>query len=217
MKANRVRVLLVDDHAVVRAGVRALLQDSGDIEIIGEAADGAAAVELAREHRPDVVIIDIAMPHLNGLEAAARIKEENPAVQVVILSMHDSREYVLQALKAGASAYVMKDSAPVELDLAIAAVRRGDTYLSPAVSKQVIRDYLDTANRQPDTPLTPRQREVLVLIAQGLSTKKAAHQLNVSVKTIETHRTQLMERLGINDIAGLVRYAIRTGLVDVGG
>jgi DNA-binding NarL/FixJ family response regulator len=209
------RILLVDDHAVVRAGVRALLQDSGDIQIIGEAADGAAAVELARAHPPDIVIMDIAMPHLNGLEAAARIKEENPAVQVVILSMHDSREYVLQALKAGASAYVMKDSAPVELDLALAAVRRGDTYLSPAVSKQVIRDYLDSANRQPDTPLTPRQREVLVLIARGVSTKKIAHQLNVSVKTVETHRAQVMERLGINDVAGLVRYAIRTGLVDV--
>jgi DNA-binding NarL/FixJ family response regulator len=214
---ERVRVLLVDDHAVVRAGVRALLQDSSEIEIVGEAADGATAVDLARAHQPDIVIIDIAMPHLNGLEAAARIKAENAAVQIVILSMHDSREYVLHALKAGASAYVMKDSAPVELDLAIAAVRRGDTYLSPAVSKQVIRDYLDTANRQPDTPLTPRQREVLVLIAQGLSTKKVAHQLNVSVKTVETHRAQLMERLGITDIAGLVRYAIRTGLVDLGG
>jgi DNA-binding NarL/FixJ family response regulator len=210
-----VRILLVDDHAVVRAGVRALLQDSGDIEIIGEAADGAAAVELARAHRPDVVIMDIAMPHLNGLEAAARIKEENAAVQVVILSMHNSREYVLQALKAGASAYVMKDSAPVELDLALAAVRRGDNYLSPAVSKQVIGDYLENADRQPDTPLTPRQREVLMLIAQGLSTKKIAHQLNVSVKTVETHRAQIMERLGINDVAGLVRYAIRTGLIDV--
>jgi DNA-binding NarL/FixJ family response regulator len=213
--SERIRILLVDDHAVVRAGVRALLQDSPDIEIIGEAADGAAAVDLAREHRPDVVIMDIAMPHLNGLEAAARIKEDNPAVKLVILSMHDSREYVLQALKAGASAYVMKDSAPVELDLALAAVRRGDTYLSPAVSKQVIRDYLAGANRQPDTPLTPRQREVLVLIAQGMSTKKVAHQLNVSVKTVETHRAQLMERLGISDIAGLVRYAIRTGLVDL--
>jgi DNA-binding NarL/FixJ family response regulator len=215
--SERVRILLVDDHAVVRAGVRALLQDSGDIDIIGEAADGAAAVELARAHRPDVVIMDIAMPHLNGLEAAARIKEENPAIQVVILSMHDSREYVLQALKAGASAYVMKDSAPVELDLALAAVCRGDTYLSPAVSKQVIRDYLDNTNREPDTPLTPRQREVLVLIAQGVSTKKVAHQLNVSVKTVETHRAQVMERLGIKDVAGLVRYAIRTGLVDLGG
>jgi DNA-binding NarL/FixJ family response regulator len=213
--SERIRILLVDDHAVVRAGVRALLQDSPDIEIIGEAADGAAAVDLAREHRPDVVIMDIAMPHLNGLEAAARIKEDNPAVKLVILSMHDSREYVLQALKAGASAYVMKDSAPVELGLALAAVRRDDTYLSPAVSKQVIRDYLDGANRQPDTPLTPRQREVLVLIAQGMSTKKVAHQLNVSVKTVETHRAQLMQRLGISDIAGLVRYAIRTGLVDL--
>jgi DNA-binding NarL/FixJ family response regulator len=209
------RILLVDDHAVVLAGLRALLADL-DAEIVAEASDGRAAVELARLHRPDVVIMDIAMPELNGLEAAALIRHENPAVRVMILSMHDSKEYVLQALKVGASAYLRKDAAAVELGLALAAVRGGGTYLSPSVSKQVIDHYVTGADDKPQMPLTPRQREVLILISEGESTKEIANRLHVSVKTIESHRLQLMGRLGINDVAGLVRYAVRSGLVDAG-
>jgi DNA-binding NarL/FixJ family response regulator len=210
---TRARILLVDDHAIVRAGLRALLADAQDVEVVAEAADGAEAVRLAQEHRPDLVIMDIAMQALNGLEATARIRDNDPRIRVVILSMHNSREYVTQALKAGASAYLLKDAAPLELELALRAVLRGDTYLSPAVSTQVIHDYLGRVTRKTEHPLTPRQREVLVHIAHGHSTKEIAHRLMVSVKTVETHRLQLMERLGINDIAGLVRYAIREGLI----
>jgi len=209
------KILLADDHAVVRAGLRALLEDIEGVSIVGEAEDGPSAIALTRAHSPDVVIMDIAMQPLNGLEATARIKAELPGVKVIILSMHNTKEYVLQALRAGASAYLVKDSAPVELELALAALRRGDTYLSGAVSKQVIEHCLATGDREADNTLTPRQREVLALIARGHSTKEIAHRLSVSVKTIETHRLQLMERLGIKDIAGLVRYAIRVGLVDV--
>lgn len=212
---TRARILLVDDHAIVRAGLRALLGDAPDMEVVAEAADGAQAVTLAQEHRPDIVIMDIAMQALNGLEATARIRERDPRIRIVILSMHNSREYVTQALKAGASAYLLKDAAPLELELALRAVLRGDTYLSPAVSTQVIHDYLGRDAKKTDQPLTPRQREVLLHIAQGHSTKEIAHRLLVSVKTVETHRMQLMERLGINDIPGLVRYAIREGLIGI--
>jgi DNA-binding NarL/FixJ family response regulator len=210
------RILLVDDHAVVLAGLRALLADIEDVQIVAEARNGRVAVELARLHRPDVVIMDIAMPELNGLEAAALIRQENAAVHVMILSMHDSKEYVLQALKAGASAYLRKDAAAAELGVALTAVRGGGTYLSPSVSKQVIDHYVAGGDDKREMPLTPRQREVLILISEGESTKEIAHRLNVSVKTVESHRLQLMERLGINDVAGLVRYAVRSGLVDAG-
>jgi DNA-binding NarL/FixJ family response regulator len=210
------RVLLVDDHAIVRAGLRALLQDIEGVEIVAEAADGLTAVALAQQHRPDLVIMDIAMRDLNGLEATALIRRERPDIRVLILSMHNSKEYVLEALSAGACAYLLKDSAPAELGLALDAVRRGDTYLSPPVSKQVIAHYLASKEEKTAPALTPRQREVLLLIAQGCSTKVIAHRLHVSVKTVETHRTQIMERLGIGDIAGLVRYAIRTGIIDAG-
>jgi DNA-binding NarL/FixJ family response regulator len=208
------RILLVDDHAVVRAGLRALLQDIGGVEIVAEAGDGLAAVAFAQQHSPDLVIMDIAMRGLNGLEATARIRRERPEIRVLILSMHDSKEYVLQALSVGACAYLLKDSAPAELELALQAVRRGDIYLSPPVSKQMIPHYLANKEQKAAPDLTPRQREVLLLIAQGNSTKVIAHRLHVSVKTVETHRTQLMARLGISDIAGLVRYAIRTGMID---
>jgi DNA-binding NarL/FixJ family response regulator len=213
---SALRILLVDDHAVVRAGLRALLQDIQDVEVVAEADDGLAAVTLAQQHRPDLVIMDIAMRGLNGLEATARIKQANPGIRVLILSMHNSKEYVVQALKAGASAYLLKDSAPLELELALRALRNGDAYLSPAVSTHVIEQCVTDAQPAQESPLTPRQRQVLILIAQGQSTKEIAHRLKVSVKTVETHRLQLMERLGINEIAGLVRYAIRTGLIELG-
>jgi DNA-binding NarL/FixJ family response regulator len=208
------RVLLVDDHALVRAGMRSLLQDLPEVEVVAEAGDGAEALAAAERERPDVVLMDIAMKGMNGLEAAARLRERLPAVKVIILSMHTSEEYVLLALRAGAAAYLIKDSATSELELALKSVMRGETYLSPAISRQVVDGYVQRvgASAGPE-PLTPRQREVLKRVAEGRSTKAIAYELNLSVKTVETHRAQIMERLGIRDVAGLVRYAMRAGLV----
>ena len=208
------RILLVDDHALVRAGMRSLLRDIADVEVVAEASDGAEALAIAERERPDVVLMDIAMKGMNGLEAAARLRERQPEAKIIILSMHTSEEYVLLALRAGAAAYLIKDSATSELELALKCVMRGDTYLSPAISRQVVDGYVQRVGvgAGPD-PLTPRQRDVLKRIAEGRSTKEIAFDLNLSVKTVETHRAQIMERLGIRDVAGLVRYAMRTGLV----
>ncbi len=216
------RVILVDDHTLVRAGVRALLQKIPDIETVAEADDGRQALEKVRDHAPDVVLMDVAMPGLNGLDATLRITKEFPHVRVIMLSMYTNEEYVHQALRAGASGYLLKDAGTTELEVAIQAVVRGDTYLSPAVSRQVVEDYLERVKGgtmpkeeipRPFERLTPRQREVLQLIAEGHSTKEIARILQLGVKTVDTHRTQLMERLDIHDIASLVRYAIRTGMV----
>lgn len=208
------RILLVDDHSLVRAGMRSLLRDIADVEVVAEASDGAEALAAAERERPDVVLMDIAMKGMNGLEAAARLRERQPAAKVIILSMHTSEEYVLLALRAGAAAYLIKDSATSELELALKSVMRGETYLSPAISRQVVDGYVQRVGvgAGPD-PLTPRQREVLKRIAEGRSTKEIAFDLNLSVKTVETHRAQIMERLSIRDVAGLVRYAMRAGIV----
>ncbi len=210
------RVLLADDHALVRAGFRALLQSLPDMEVVAEAGDGREALRLISLHQPDVVLMDIGMPGLNGLDAAARIAEESPQIRVIILSMHATEEYVLRALRAGAAGYLLKDAGTAELELAVRAVVRGETYLSPAVSKHVIAEYVQRVSREPNSfdQLTPRHREILQLIAEGQTTKQIAQTLDLSVKTIETYRTQLMERLDIHDIAGLVRYAIRMGLIS---
>lgn len=208
------RVLLADDHALVRAGIRALLETFPDVSVAAETGDGREAVELAAKG-VNIVLMDIGLPGLNGLEATARIVKEHPQVKVVILSMHANDEYIRQALQAGAAGYLLKDAAPVELDFALRAVAHGDTYLSPAISKRVIEDYLAQAPARADAAaqlLTARQREILQLIAEGRSTKQIAALLGVSVKTVETHRADLMERLGIHDLAGLVRYALREGL-----
>jgi DNA-binding NarL/FixJ family response regulator len=211
-----IRVLLADDHTLVRAGFRRLIQDLAKIEVVAEAENGREALQLVQEHQPDMILLDIAMPGLNGLEVAARVREQFPQVRVLMLSMYLNEEYVWQALRAGASGYLLKDSADSELEIAIRAVAQGETYLSPPVSKQVISDYMTRADSEPHSlsRLTPRQREVLQLIAEGHSTKEIAFLLKVSVKTVETHRTELMERLSIYDVAGLVRYAIRVGLVS---
>lgn len=210
----RLRVLLVDDHALVRAGIRALLQELPDVEVVAEASDGAQALQIAEREQPDVVLMDIAMKGMNGLEAAAKLRERQPGVKVVILSMHTSEEYVLLALRAGAAAYLIKDSATAELGLALNSVMRGETYLSPAISRQVVDGYVQRVGTGAGAdPLTQRQREVLKHIAEGRSTKEIAFELDLSVKTIETHRAQIMERLGIRDVAGLVRYAMRVGIV----
>ena len=209
-----IRVLLVDDHHLVRTGMRSLMQAMSDITVVGESGDGRAALELLTSLQPNIVLMDIAMPELNGLEATSRIAKEFPETRVIILSMHASEEYVLQALRAGASGYLVKNAAPEELELAIRAVARGETYLSPAISRHVVEELLgrSTTSTNPVDALTPRQREILQLIAEGKSTKQIAASLSVSVKTVESHRAQLMERLDIRDVAGLVRFAIRHGV-----
>lgn len=211
-----IRVLIADDHVLVRAGFRALLQSCPGIEVVGETGDGREALQFVEQDPPDVILMDISMPGLNGLEAAAQVGSEHPNVRVIILSMHADEEYVLQALRAGAAGYLLKDSDAAELELAISAVVRGETYLSPQVSKHVIADYLRLVGHESGSheQLTPRQRQVLQLIAEGHTTKDIARILGVSERTAMTHRAQLMERLDIHDIAGLVRYAIRTGLVS---
>ena len=208
------RILLVDDHALVRAGMRSLLREIDGVEVVAEASDGVEALAAAERERPDVVLMDIAMKGMNGLEAAARLRERQPSARIIILSMHTSEKYVLLALRAGAAAYLIKDSATSELELALKCVMRGETYLSPAISRQVVDGYVQRVGvgSGPD-PLTPRQRDVLKRIAEGRSTKEIAFDLNLSVKTVETHRAQIMDRLGIRDVAGLVRYAMRAGLV----
>jgi DNA-binding NarL/FixJ family response regulator len=213
-----IRVLLADDHTLVRAGVRSLLETLHDVVVIAEAADGSEALALIAAHRPDVALLDINMPKLSGLEVAARVTRDVPPTRVIILSMHVDAEYVREAIRAGAGGYLLKDSGTSELETAIRAVARGETYLSPAASTHLVAGYQrheSGAGSAPD-PLTPRQREVLRLIAEGLPTKAIARKLGISAKTVEVHRTQLMDRLDIHEIAGLVRYAIRTGLVGAG-
>jgi DNA-binding NarL/FixJ family response regulator len=220
-----IQVVLADDHALVRAGIRMLLQNIEGIEVIAEADDGHEALRLVEQRQPNVVILDIAMPGLNGLEVAARITKSFPQVRVIMLSMHGNEEYVLQALRAGATGYLLKGARTAELELAVRAVADGETYLSPAASKHVVGDYVQRSlnapapaqsEPRPAERLTPRQREILQLIAEGQTTKEIARTLTLSVKTVEMHRAQLMERLDIHDVAGLVRYAIRTGIVAPG-
>jgi len=213
---SRIRVLLVDDHSLVRAGIRGLLEARPNVEVIGEASDGSEAIELTRAHRPDIVLMDLTMRGKTGLEATAQITREFPDIRVVILSMHNTQDYVDQALRAGASGYLIKDSAPAELDFALSAAMRGDRYLSPRVSRQGVPSAAGQPlpNDDGDIRLTPRQREILPLIAAGHGTKEIAYRLSISAKTVETHRAELMKRLGIHDVPGLVRYAIRTGLIS---
>jgi DNA-binding NarL/FixJ family response regulator len=212
-----IRILLADDHALVRAGLRALIKEMPGIEVVGEAEDGAEALRLIGELHPDVALVDISMPSLNGLEVAARASSNHPRTRVVMLSMHAFEEYVHRALVAGAAGYLLKNADKGELEQALRCVARGQNWLSPSISKSVV-DALVRGEKPAGGPfeiLSPRQREILQLIAEGRSTKEIAQHLDLSVKTVETHRTELMERLGIHGVAGLVRYAIRTGLVQV--
>ena len=211
-------VLLADDHTLVRAGLRALLETLPDVSSVLEASDGREALEVIAAHRPDVVLMDIAMPRLNGLEAAAMVARDYPATRTIVLSMHGAEAHVLQALRAGAAGYLLKDAAAVELPLAIRAVQRGEIYISSAVSRVVVSGYLagvtSEAAAGPLDSLSARQREILQLIAEGRTTKEIAFSLELSVKTVETHRRQLMERLQIFDVPGLVRFALRHGLIS---
>jgi DNA-binding NarL/FixJ family response regulator len=213
------KVLLADDHTIVRAGVRALVAAIPGVEIVGEAGDGQQALALIREKHPDVALVDVSMPGMNGLDLAARVAREAPQTRVAVLSMHGTPAHVAQALRAGVKGYVLKDAAAEELPLLLRAVMRGETYLSSAISRHVVEGFLGRDGTPvPGAPapdnLTPRQREILQLVAEGKSTKDVARLLDLSVKTVEAHRSQIMERLEIHDLAGLVRYAIRTGLVS---
>ena len=204
-------LILADDHALVRAGIRTLLEKLEGIEILAEAGDGRTTLELVQKHLPDVVIMDISMPALNGLETTVRIVRDHPKTKVLILSMHTGEDYVLQALRAGATGYLLKDAATVELGVALMAVRRGETYLSPTISKEVLarhRQMLRDPKADPVKVLTPRMREIVQLIAEGRSTKEIAFLLNLSVKTIETHRAHIKEKLGFKDASEMVRFAI---------
>jgi DNA-binding NarL/FixJ family response regulator len=213
----RTRIVLADDHALVRQGFRALLAGIADFEVVGEAADGREALELIRALAPEVALMDISMPELNGLDATARALRRQPELKVIILSMHAASEYVEAALRAGAAGYLLKDADAGELERAIRAVARGERYLAPPVSHHVIDRFLRGERRDPQrlaADLTPRQREVLQLIAEGRRTREIAERLHLSVKTVETHRAQLMQRLEIFDVAGLTRHALRIGLID---
>ncbi len=210
-----IRILLADDHNLVRSGLKSLLMGMTGVEVVAEATNGREAVDLVGTTNPDVVLMDIGMKELNGIEAATIIAREKPSVRVIILSMHDTQDFVSQALKAGAAGYVLKDAAPLELEFALQAVTRGETYLSPKVSSQVVQSYVRPPEAETGLEaLSPRQREILKAIVSGRTTKQIAYDLGLSIKTIETHRAQIMHRLDIHDVVGLVRFSIRIGLIS---
>ena len=211
------RILLADDHTLVRAGIRALLEKLSGVEVVGEASDGREVLNLIKLHQPDVVLMDISMPGLNGLQALARITRDFPHVRVIILSMHHNDEYVLQALKSGAFGYLLKRAATAELSAALKTVIAGGIYLSREIASQFLKKFpLEqiAGSASPLEQLTPRQREILQLLAEGQNTKAIALILKVSDKTVEYHRAKLMARLNIFDIPGLVRFALRNGLIS---
>ena len=208
-----IQVILADDHALVRAGIRALLERIDKVEVVGEAGDGLQALELIEKLEPDVVLLDLTMPGLSGFEVLKETSERFPEVNMIVLSVHDSEEYAFHALRSGAVGYLPKSAASAELEVAIERVLRGEKYLSPTIAPESRLEFSKDSSQTPD--LTPRQMEVLTLIAQGSSTREVARALNIAVKTVETHRAQLMERLNIHDVASLVRYAIKKGLVNI--
>jgi DNA-binding NarL/FixJ family response regulator len=212
-----IRILLADDHEIMREGLRSLLEKQRDMQVIAEAQDGRDAVEKALELRPDVVVMDITMPELNGIEATRRITGEDSGIRVVALSMHSTRRFMTEVLKAGASGYLLKECAVAELIQAIRTVVAGRSYLSPAVTEAVVEDYVrhvPSNGGAAFASLSPREREVLQLIAEGKATKEIAAALQVSVKTIEAHRAQIMEKLHIHSVAGLTKFAIHEGLTS---
>jgi len=213
--AKSIRVILADDHTLVRAGIRALLEKLPEVKVIGEAGDGREVLDLVRSHQPDVVLLDIAMPGLNGLEAAERMAGDFPKIRIIILSMHNNEEYVLRALKAGAAGYLLKKAATTELATALHEVVRGEIYLSEEIKLQKNFPLHGITNQKsPLEQLTGRQREILQLIAEGKANKETAAELGISIKTVEKHRGRLMSKLNIHDTAGLTRYAIGAGIIE---
>jgi len=210
------RVILAEDHTLVRAGIRSLLESIAGVVVIGEAGDGQSVLQLIEKEAPELVIMDIAMPGMSGLQAAEKISTLYPTVKVLILSMYNNEEFVLKALKSGAAGYLLKEASTLELKLAVEAIADGEIYLSPGVSRQVVSNYIQHVNGRPDSfaILTPRQRQVLQLIVDGFTTKEIARELNISLSSAETHRMRLMERLDIHDVAGLVRFALLNGMLN---
>ena len=210
------RVLIADDHALVRAGIRALAERIDGVEVVAEAGDGDEALRLIKELEPDLVLLDITMARKSGFEVLAEQAKEFPDVRVIVLTVHEAEAYAIRALREGAAGFLLKSAASVELEQAIETVTRGGTYVSPELSKKSLLEYgKASTDRAKLDSLSPRQREILKLVADGHSTKEIAGLLNISAKTVETHRAQLMERLDIHDVAGLVRLAIKMGLVDI--
>ena len=215
---RKTRILLADDHKLMRSGLKALIEQQPDLTVVGEADDGRQAVTLAASLKPDLLVMDIGMPNLNGIEAAHQITQANPATAIVILSMHSDESYVLRALKAGAKGYLLKDSAESDLIRAVHAVAGGKSFFSPAVSKVLLDDYVRKLQRSGAEDaydlLTPREREILQLVAEGKSNKDVANLLNLSVYTVETHRSNIMEKLHLRGIPELILFAVRRGIIS---
>ncbi len=212
------KVLLVEDHVIVRQGVKALLAEESDVHVVGEAGDGSQALQLIETLRPDIVLMDLALPNIGGIEVTRQIRERFPNIQVIVLSMHDNEEYVFRALRAGASGYVLKQSTSTELVLALRAVVAGNTFLSPGISQILISDYVQRSKSEAQDQdaldiLTPRERQVLQLIVRGYNNRQIAEQLHISIKTVETHRGNMMKKLDVHDRAGLVKFALDSGLI----
>ena len=218
-KTKKIKLLLVDDHPIVLDGIKSHLCAQPDFEVVGDAANGQDALRKAKLTLPDVVLMDISMPHMNGLEAMANLRKQVPNAKVLILTMHDSKEYIAQVVRSGARGYLLKDSAPAELVGAIKAVHAGEVYFSPSVSRVLIEEMADGNKRNADNPspppLTDREREVLSLIAEGLLNKQIADRLGIGVRTIETHRERIMRKLDIHTVAGLTKYAIARGMTSM--
>lgn len=212
---RRIRLLLADDHALIRAGITALLERMEYVEVVGQAEDGGRTINLIRELGPDIVLLDLQMPGSSGFDVLQEATQKFPHVKIVVLSVHDTKDYALRALRSGAAGYLPKSAASAELEIAINRVVAGEQYISPAIAELAAldSDSFVPEDREAALELTPRQREILILIAEGRSTKDIAHILDISVKTVETHRAQLMARLKIHDVASLVRFAVRAGIL----
>ena len=210
-----IQVVLADDHALVRAGIRALLERIEEVEVVGEAGNGQEALKLIEDLGPDVVLLDLTMPGLSGFEVLKETTERFPAVNMIVPSVHDSEEYAFHALRSGAVGFLPKSAASAELEVALERVLRGEKYVSPSIAPEAPQEFSQESTNEPLAELTQRQMQVLTLIAQGCATREVARSLKISTKTVETHRAHLMERLNIHEVAGLVRYAIRKGLVKI--
>lgn len=212
---DKIKILIVDDHAIMREGIRALLDLQEDIEVVGEACDGNEAIDKARELGPDVAIMDIAMPGMDGLEATRRMRKKNPNLRVLVLTQYDNREYILSVIKAGASGYVPKRALSSELVTAIHAVHNGESFLYPSAASALIEDYLQHVDEEPYDRLTQREREILKLIADGNTSREIADKLFISLKTVQGHRTKIMEKLNLHNRTELIKYAMRKGLASL--
>jgi two-component system response regulator NreC len=215
---SQIRILLADDHTVMRTGLRLLLERQPEFAVVGEAEDGRKTLDAVEASRPDVIVMDIAMPSLNGIEATRQITSKHPEISVVILSMHADESYVLRALKAGARAYLLKDSAEADLIRAVRAVREGKSFFSPGVSKTLLEDYVRQLQQRGEEDsfdlLTGREREILQLLAEGKSNKDVANMLNLSLYTVETHRAHILQKLGLHTVPDLILYAVRKGIIS---